>query len=200
MIAWTRPNDSEVLAVAGGGFLLNLPLTEPARWPLAERTVAWTDGRVDADAAHDPHQPRNVAFVEGSSVMLGTVAEPSVFVLLKVSPFGQVAAQLLRARAGGLPRPGPQARPPPARGGIGRRPARRPPRGPWCAAGAIRPGARGQNDPRSLSTLAQRTPRPGHDVIVERLTIPSPPLRRGGRGGALGVSEPKKATPPAPPS
>jgi hypothetical protein len=95
VIAWTRPNDSEVLAVAGGEFLLNLPLTEPARWPLAERTVAWTDGRADSDAAYDRHPPRNVAFVEGASVMAGTVAEPSVFALLKVSPFGQVAAQLL---------------------------------------------------------------------------------------------------------
>jgi hypothetical protein len=63
-IEWTRSNGSRVLVVANGSFLLNEPLTNPARLPLARRVVLWpgTD-------------PRKVAFVEGRFV-LGQVEQP----------------------------------------------------------------------------------------------------------------------------
>jgi hypothetical protein len=40
-------------------------------------------------------EPKRVAFVEGAFVMAGEAQTPSVFMLLNVSPFGRVAAQLL---------------------------------------------------------------------------------------------------------
>jgi hypothetical protein len=88
-IEWTRPNGSRVLVVANGSFLLNEPLTNPARHPLARRVVLWpgTD-------------PRNVAFVEGRSV-LGEVEQlgwppPSGWVLGQLLVLG-LAACLARA-------------------------------------------------------------------------------------------------------
>jgi len=86
VVARTRPFGGEVLVAASGVFLLNLPMTEPARWPLAARTVEWAEGG---------ERSRNVAFVEGGTVMAGLATPPSVFALLKLRPFGWVAAQLL---------------------------------------------------------------------------------------------------------
>jgi hypothetical protein len=83
-IEWTRQNESRVLVVASGAFLLNAPLVNPARRLLAMRVVDW----VDAPA-------RKVAFVEGQSVVGAAAGPRSVFDLLRVQPFGWVAAQML---------------------------------------------------------------------------------------------------------
>jgi hypothetical protein len=83
-IEWTRFNDSRVLVVAGGAFLLNAGLVVAERRPLAMRVVDWAG-----------ESPRNVAFVEGSSVVGDAPGSTSVFKLLGVPPFGWVAAQML---------------------------------------------------------------------------------------------------------
>jgi hypothetical protein len=100
-IEWSRYNASRVLAVANGSFLLNEPLVNPARRPLARRVVLWAGS-----------EPSHVAFVEGRYVLGGPPQPRSVFELLEVPPFGWVMAQLLvlglagcLARAARLGRP-----------------------------------------------------------------------------------------------
>jgi hypothetical protein len=106
-MAWETGEESEVLVVAGGSFLLNLPLAIPARRPLAEKVLDWL-GDV----------PRRVAFVDGSSVMGGPRPPPSLLDLLaRISSFrwaaihlglfGLVAA-LARAPRLGCPLPDPR--------------------------------------------------------------------------------------------
>jgi hypothetical protein len=104
-IEWTRFNDSRVLVVSSGTFLLNAALVNPARRPLAERVVEWAGDT-----------PRKVAFVEGPYVVGEAPGMTSVFKLLLVPPFGWVAAQMLalglaaclaRAPRLGRPRPDP---------------------------------------------------------------------------------------------
>ena len=104
-IQWHPSDDARVLVVANGSFLLNGALLNRARRPLAERVADWVG---------DP--PRRVAFVEGGRVLGGRRGPPSVFELLRVSPFGWVAAQMLAlglaacmARAPRLGRPRPEA-------------------------------------------------------------------------------------------
>jgi hypothetical protein len=94
VITWTRINGSRVLAAAGGPFLLNLPLTVPARWPLAERTLRWAEGTDDDEQDGKNESKRRVAFVEGPDVVSGPAGLPSPFDLLAVAPFGWVAAQV----------------------------------------------------------------------------------------------------------
>jgi len=53
-LEWEVDRGSRVLAIAKGSFLLNLPLVNPARRPLAHRVVEWIG-----------EEPRRVAFVEG---------------------------------------------------------------------------------------------------------------------------------------
>jgi hypothetical protein len=103
-IEWTRNSGSRVLVVASGAFLLNAALVNPARRPLAQRVVGWVD-----------EAPRRVAFVEGPSVLGDAPGPRSVFELLRVPPFGRVAAQMLAlglaaclARAPRLGRPRPE--------------------------------------------------------------------------------------------
>ena len=102
---WTRFNGSNVLVVANGSFLLNAALVNRERRPLAMRVVRWAgDG------------PSKVAFVEGRFLTGKVASMPSAFDLLKVWPFGWVAAQLVvlglaaclaRAPRLGRPRPDP---------------------------------------------------------------------------------------------
>ena len=84
VITWTLDNDSTVLAIANGSFLLNAALLDRARRPLAARVVDWIGPG-----------PGRVAFLEGPSL---TRAEPpkapSPLSLLWVEPFGWVAAHL----------------------------------------------------------------------------------------------------------
>jgi hypothetical protein len=126
VIARALFNGSRVLAAAGGPFLLNLPLTVPARRPLALRVVRWAEGGEeddqdepsdadDAGTEAEAEWAKRVAFVEGPDVAAGEVSPPSVFDLLYVSPFGRVAAQLFAfglaaclARAPRLGRPRPE--------------------------------------------------------------------------------------------
>lgn len=68
---WTRYNDSRVLVIANGSFLLNAALLNPARRGLAEKVVEW--------AAPDPV---NVAFAEGSFGEDEEAASPSIFSIL----------------------------------------------------------------------------------------------------------------------
>lgn len=109
-------DDGRVLVAANGSFLLNLPLTEASRWPLAVRTVRWAEGEGgDGDAVAEPSAGRlRVAFVEGGGVVGGDAGMPSVWKLLDISPFGRVfghlfalglAACLARAPRLGRPRP-----------------------------------------------------------------------------------------------
>ena len=102
---WQRSDDARVLVVANGSFLLNAALVNRARRPLALRVARWAGD-----------EPMHVAFVEGSFVLGDPPAQPSVFGLLKVPPFGWLAAQLLvlglavclaRAPRLGRPRPDP---------------------------------------------------------------------------------------------
>src|SRR5262249_25140625 len=77
----TMQTGSGVLVAANGCFLLNATLANPARRALAYRVVQWAgDG------------PSNIAFVEGGSILSEPPSWPSVFSLLKVSPFGWVVA------------------------------------------------------------------------------------------------------------
>jgi hypothetical protein len=112
VVDWALDSGGRVLVPASGAFLLNLPLTEPARWPLAARTLAWAEGE-DEDGRH-PGRLR-VAFVEGRYVLARAAGPPSVFALMKIWPFGVVAAQLFAlglaaclARAPRLGRPRPE--------------------------------------------------------------------------------------------
>lgn len=141
VITWTRSNRSKVLVVASGVFLLNLPLTEPARHPLVEKTLDWAVGSQDARSGHSIDGSKRVAFVEGSYVLVARAGPPSVFNLLKVSPFGRVAAQFLAlglvASLAKSPRLG-RAR-------------------PEVTPGADRPVAH----PEALGTLLERAGQPG---------------------------------------
>ena len=81
---WEADDDSRVLVIANGSFLLNLPLVNRARRPLAEQVVEWIG---------DDHQ--RVAFVEGFSVLSGPSPPPSLFDLLRRIPsFRWVAIHL----------------------------------------------------------------------------------------------------------
>ena len=81
---WETEDNSRVLAIANGSFLLNLPLVNHARRPLAERVVEWIGD-----------DPRRVAFVDGFSVLSGPSPPPSLFDLLRRIPsFRWVAIQL----------------------------------------------------------------------------------------------------------
>ena len=70
--------------MASGAFLLNATLVNAARRPLALRVVDWAG-----------ESPRKVAFVEGDGVLGDGPAAQSIFALLRVPPFGWVAAQML---------------------------------------------------------------------------------------------------------
>jgi len=107
VIDWTLFNESRVLVAANASFLVNGALLNPARRPLAMRTVRWVGD-----------EPLNVAFVEGRYLLSGPPAGPSVFSLLTIWPFGWVVAQLLvlglaaclaRAPRLGRPRPEPSS-------------------------------------------------------------------------------------------
>lgn len=96
-MSWTRFNDSRVLVLANGSFLLNAGLAaNPARRPLADRVVDWAGFSGDENEGEaGVLVPKHVAFVEGFHVATEPVKQPSVFDLLSVEPFGKVAAQLL---------------------------------------------------------------------------------------------------------
>lgn len=97
-MSWTLPNDSRVLALASGTFLLNAALAgRPARWPLAWRTVDWAGNDGDEDEGEAGHVvPRRVALVEGAFVTAGQSGPPSVFdVLRNLWPFLVVTLQSL---------------------------------------------------------------------------------------------------------
>ena len=97
---------SRVLAIANGSFLLNLPLVNPARRPLAERVVEWIG-----------EQPRRVAFVEGPLLLGESEVPPTLIDLVaRIKPFRWVALHLglfgllaCLARAPRLGRPSPDA-------------------------------------------------------------------------------------------
>lgn len=83
VMEWSRFNDSRVLVVGNGSFLLNAALLNPARRPLAARMADWAG-----------EGPLRVALVEGRFV-LHDAADRTIFDLFRVPPFGWVAAQLL---------------------------------------------------------------------------------------------------------
>jgi hypothetical protein len=81
---WGAGDDSLVLAIANGSFLLNLPLVNHARRPLAERVVEWIG-----------EDRRRIAFVDGFSVLNGPSLPPSLFDLLRrIASFRWVAIHL----------------------------------------------------------------------------------------------------------
>ena len=97
VIDWSPPGGGRVLVASSGVFLLNVPLTEPARWPLAVRTAYWAEAHDETEAKDGSavvSRPLRVAFVEGPRVTADAAGPPSVFALLKVQPFGLVTAQL----------------------------------------------------------------------------------------------------------
>jgi hypothetical protein len=84
-IEWSRYNASRVLVVANGSFLLNEPLVNPARRPLARRVVLWAGS-----------EPSHVAFVEGRYVLGGPQQPPTILELARrFPPFGWVLAQMV---------------------------------------------------------------------------------------------------------
>ncbi len=101
---WELDGGSTVLAIANGSFLLNLPLVNPARRPLAERTVEWIGPK-----------RRRVAFVEGP-LSLGAEAPPTLIdLVVRIRTFRWVALHLglfgllaCLARAPRLGRPSPE--------------------------------------------------------------------------------------------
>jgi hypothetical protein len=82
-ITWSRYNASAVLVIANASFLLNAPMVKPARRQLTRRVVNW----IGQTPGH------KVAFVEGGSVLGSSASAMSVWGLLKVPPFGWIAAQ-----------------------------------------------------------------------------------------------------------
>ena len=102
---WDFDNESRVLAIANGSFLLNLPLAIPARWPLAERVIDWIGDH-----------PRHIAFVEGPMVLADAEETPTLFDLItRIKTFRWVAIHLglfgllaCLARAPRLGRPTPE--------------------------------------------------------------------------------------------
>jgi hypothetical protein len=103
---WEVALRSRVLAIANGSFLLNLPLVNPARRPLAGRVVEWIGDR-----------PRQVAFVEGALLLAETVSPPTLIdLIVGIRPFCWVFLHLglfgllaCLARAPRLGRPSPEA-------------------------------------------------------------------------------------------
>ena len=105
-MTWTLDNDSAILAVANGSFLLNGALLNPARRPLAARVVEWI-----GDA------PKHVVFLDGGNLMDSQEAagELGPFHLLGIFPFNWIVAHLAAfgllaalARAVRLGRPRPE--------------------------------------------------------------------------------------------
>ncbi|MFO0950432.1 MAG: hypothetical protein U0835_04635 [Isosphaeraceae bacterium] len=95
-MSWTRFNDSRVLVLANGSFVLNAAVAaNPARWPLTRRVVDWAGytGEEDEGEAGET-TVKNVAFVEGAFVLSGDAKQPSIFDLLLIHPFGLVAGQI----------------------------------------------------------------------------------------------------------
>jgi hypothetical protein len=108
VVEWHVENGGNVLVVANGSFLLNLPLAIPARRPLAERTARWIGD-----------EPRRIAFVSGSYPFGGPQGPPGLiewitedpttrWVALQLALFGLIAC-LARAPILGRPRPEPAA-------------------------------------------------------------------------------------------
>jgi hypothetical protein len=105
-VEWHIDQGGNVLVLASGAFLLNLPLAIPARRPLAERIARWIG-----------EQPRRIAFVSGSAP-LGESHGPegllewlakdptSLWVFLQLGLFALIAC-LARAPILGRPRPDP---------------------------------------------------------------------------------------------
>jgi hypothetical protein len=107
-IEWHIKDGGNVLILASGSFLLNLPLANPARRPLAEQTARWIGDR-----------PRRIAFVNGSdpfgeprgpaSLIEWVTEDPTTcWVAVQLALFGLVAC-LARAPILGRPRPDPPA-------------------------------------------------------------------------------------------
>ncbi len=163
----TRFNDSAILVVANGSFLLNAALLKPARRPLALRVAQWPGG-----------PGRQVAFAEGNSV-LGDDSPPSVFALLRVPPFGWVAGQLLvlglAACLARAPRLG-RARPEPASGED--RPVAHPE-----ALGALLARTRQADDARAILDAYRRWRYPS------QLSRTGPPAAAEGQTGRSTSSE-----------
>jgi hypothetical protein len=85
-IEWTRYNQSRVLVLANGSFVLNAALLNPARRPLTERVVEWASG----------DEPAQVAFVEGRFVIGKGPANPSIWGILgRVASIRWVIVQML---------------------------------------------------------------------------------------------------------
>lgn len=99
VVSWSPDEGSHVLVIASGTFLLNLPITRPARWPLVARTIDWieaTDYAVEAVPGRAANtRPKRIAFVEGSNLDSEPRTMPSVFSLLKIDPFGFIAAHVV---------------------------------------------------------------------------------------------------------
>jgi hypothetical protein len=100
--------EGHVLIIANGSFLLNEPLTNSARRPLAERVVNWAG-----------KEGRAVALVEGSFVLDGPHGPPSLWDLVKRLPalrwaaiqlsLAGLLAALARAPRLGRPKPDPDS-------------------------------------------------------------------------------------------
>jgi len=105
-LEWEVDRGSRVLAIANGSFLLNLPLVNPARRPLAQRVVEWIG-----------KEPRRVAFVEGPLLLGESEVPPTLIDLVtRIKTFRWVALHLglfgllaCLARAPRLGRPSPDA-------------------------------------------------------------------------------------------
>ncbi len=105
-LEWKVDRGSRVLAIANGSFLLNLPLVNPARRPLAQRVVEWIG-----------EEHRRVAFVEGPLLLGESEVPPTLIDLVaRIKPFRWVALHLglfgllaCLARAPRLGRPSPDA-------------------------------------------------------------------------------------------
>ncbi len=103
---WEVDRGSRVLAIANGSFLLNLPLVNRARRPLAEAVLEWIGD-----------EARRVAFVEGSFPLEEAESPPTLIDLIRqIKTFRWVAihlsllgvlACLARAPRLGRPRPDP---------------------------------------------------------------------------------------------
>jgi hypothetical protein len=105
-IQWRIANGGTVLVVANGSFLLNLPLANPARRPLAEETASWIG-----------QGPKHIAFVTGFSVLGKSegpvsliqwiIEDPTTrWIALHLGLFGVISC-LARAPILGRPRPDP---------------------------------------------------------------------------------------------
>ena len=194
---WETEDNSRVLAIANGSFLLNLPLVNHARRPLAERVVEW----IGDDS-------RRVAFVR--RILRSERTQPASFALRLVAAHPELSLgghSAWPVWPAGLPGPRSSAGPAPIRSRLRQRSTRRSRRSAGQAAGEKQVARNRQGPAGILPPLAaaahdgsSQIARAGWFVLPPRPSAvgPHPPgTRRFARAGWFVLpSRPSAVGPP----